>query len=103
METGSRLLPRRTCPLQIWVRQAAAEEQLVSALLRRGDAHAVAVDVVDKAQLRAGWHQVRRRDLEVGGGEYDLALALRLRPEERDVPGAGLDRVGQLAGGVEAD
>jgi hypothetical protein len=77
--------------------------ELVGALVGDGDADALAVDVGGRANRGASGNEVGDRDLQVGGGEGDLAGALGLDPEERDVPGAGLDCIGQLAGGIERD
>src|SRR5712691_4918173 len=78
--------------------QRAAEEQVVSALLRHRDAHARAIDIGQRADRRAGAHQVGDRDLEVCGGERDLVRALRLGAEEADVPGALPGPFGEIAG-----
>ena len=75
----------------------------VGALIRHGNPHARAVDLVDGPDRRPRGDDVRRRNLEVGGRERDLGGALGLRAEERHVPRAGLHAVAELAGGVELD
>jgi hypothetical protein len=78
---------------QLGVFQTPGEEQLVVRPGRRGDAHALTVNVRHRAQRRPGRHQIGRFDLQVGRGEADLALARRFGPEECDIPRACLRRV----------
>src|SRR5207247_4889073 len=85
-------------PYQLGVLDVAAQPELVGALVRHGDADALAIHVGDGADRRSGRNEIRRGDLEIGRGERDLVRALRLGAEEGDVPGARLDGVGQLAG-----
>jgi hypothetical protein len=81
----------------------AGQVQVVGALLADGDAHAVAVDLVDAAQRRPGRHHVGALDQHVGRREGDLVRAHRVDGQEGDVPDVSVRRVRDLAGGVERD
>ena len=88
---------------ELRVLQRAAEVQVVGGAVGDRDAHAGTIDVVDRADRRAGRHEIARLDLEVRRREVDLGRAHRLVGEERDVPRARLAAVGELAGLVVVD
>src|SRR3954467_1589191 len=81
--------------------QIAAEPEVIGAALRHRDAHALAVDVGDRLDRRAGGHEEGDRDLEVRRAEIHFVRALRLVAEEADVDLRRLHGVEELAGGVE--
>src|SRR5882672_1519222 len=90
-------------PDELRMLEIAAEVEVVGALRRHGDAHALAVHFRHRADRRARRDEVSRLDLEIRRAEGDFARALRLVAEEGDVPGAGLYRVGELSGCLEGD
>src|SRR6185436_7678988 len=81
--------------------EAPGKEKIVSAFLRHGDAHALAVHVGELTNGRSRGDQKGNRNLQIGGAEGDLVRALRLIAEESYVPGSGLCRVGQFSRSVE--
>ena len=60
--------------------------QAVGAAAVDGDANALAIDLLDRPDLRARRHEIGRLDLEVGGAERDLLGARRLGADQADVP-----------------
>src|SRR4029077_4833272 len=83
--------------------EIAGQVQVVGAVYRGGDAHARSIYLVDRADRRARRDEVGRLDLEVCRAERDVPRALGLVAEERHVPGAGLDGIGELARRGERD
>ena len=81
--------------------QRARQIKVVGRALVDRDADAGAVDVLDRLQRGILRHHVGALDQHIGRGEVDLGGAHRLDREEGDVPGAALQRIEHLAGGVE--
>jgi hypothetical protein len=84
-------------PHQRRVADVALQPEVVSRPGGDRDPHPGAVHLGDRGDGRSGGHQVGRLDLAIGGGERDLLRALRLRPDQTDVPGTRPGRVRQLA------
>ena len=81
----------------------AAQKQIVSTLGRHTDAHAIAVHVPDGAKRRSSRHEIGSFDLNIGGGEIDLACAPWVDREKRNIPRTGFQSLNHLSGRLEAD
>src|SRR5437867_268175 len=81
----------------------AAQKQIVSTLGRHTDAHAIAVHVPDGAKRRSSRHEIGSFDLDIGGGEIDLACAPWVNREKRNIPRTGFQSLNHLSGRLEAD
>ena len=77
---------------------AAREKEVVGAAARHGDAHAGAVDVVDRLDRRVRRHEIAALDDDVGVGEFDVLGPLRIARDEGDVPAVARRIGGHLAG-----
>src|SRR5262249_49155244 len=85
------------------VLERAREIEIVGAGARHRDPHAVAVDVLDGLERRVRRYDVGALDHDIGRGEVDAGGAHRVDRQERDIPGALLQRVEYFAGGIEGD